>query len=101
MVIRDKKNNCCALYEVKHTANAYDDQPKHMRDEDKLAYVREIYGDIVGRYILYRGENFNTEDGIAYRNAEEYLKNLPAITLDSGNEEIPTEDEDQGFRPMM
>ena len=101
MVIRDKKNNCCALYEVKHTANAYDDQPKHMRDEDKLAYVREIYGDIVGRYILYRGENFNTEDGIAYRNAEEFLKNLPAITLDSGNEEIPTEDEDQGFCPMM
>ena len=103
MVIRDKKNNCCALYEVKHTANAYDDQPKHMRNEDKLAYVREIYGDIVGRYVLYRGENFDTVDGIAYRNAEEFLNNLPHITINSGNEEIPTEDEDenQGFTPMM
>lgn len=101
MVIRDKKNNCCALYEVKHTANAYDDQPKHMRNEEKLAYVREIYGDIVGRYVLYRGEDFDTEDGIAYRNAEEYLNNLPKITLDSGNEEVQSEDENQGFTPMM
>lgn len=101
MVIRDKKNDCCAIYEVKHTANAYDDQPKHMRNEDKLAYTRGIYGNIVGRYVLYRGENFDTPDGIAYRNAEEFLNNLPEITLDSGNEEVQTENEDQGFTPMM
>ena len=39
----------------------------------------------------------DTEDGIAYRNAEQFLKTLPEITLASGLEE--TVSEDGGFPP--
>jgi len=33
------------------------------------------------------GENFDTEDDIAYRNVEQFLKQLPEIVLESGLEE--------------
>lgn len=39
------------------------------------------------RYILYFGENMDSKEGIAYRNAEEFLKNLPNISLNSELEE--------------
>lgn len=31
--------------------------------------------------MLYLGENTCTKDGVSYRNAEEFLKELPAIRL--------------------
>ena len=37
--------------------------------------------------MCYLGKNLDTEDGIAYRNAEQFLKNLPGVTLESGLEE--------------
>jgi hypothetical protein len=36
--------------------------------------------------VLYLGENLDTGDGIAYRNAEQFLKALPGINLNSGLE---------------
>ncbi len=32
------------------------------------------------------GENMDTEEGIAYRNVTQFLKQLPAISLSSGLE---------------
>lgn len=55
-------------------------------DEKKLILTTPRYGSLVGRYVLYLGENTNSEAGIAYRNAEEFLKNLPNISLNSGLE---------------
>ena len=43
----------------------------------------------------------DSEDGIAYRNAEEFLKNLPNINLVSGLEHAVSEDESQGMVPSM
>ena len=51
--------------------------------------------------MLYLGENKDTEDGIAYRNAEQFLKALPDISLTSGLEEIESEDETEGMQPTM
>ena len=40
------------------------------------SYVEDRFGRIVGRYVLYRGED--AEEGcVTYLNVEEYLRNLP------------------------
>lgn len=54
-----------------------------MMDEKKLILTTPHYGSLVGRYVLYLGENMDSKEGIAYRNAEEFLKNLPNISLNS------------------
>lgn len=101
MVIWDSEQNRCALYEIKHSAVYADPQARHLRDEEKLNIAEYKFGNIVGRYVLYSGESFNTEDGIAYRNVEQFLKQLPTVVLQSGLEETISEDETQGFKPTM
>lgn len=101
MVIWDSKQNCCALYEIKHSTAYADPQARHLRDEEKLRVAGYKFGSIVGRYVLYSGDSFDTEDGIAYRNVEQFLKQLPEVTLESGLEETVSGDETQGFRPTM
>lgn len=87
MVIYDKKNNWCAIYEIKHSKEYVREQARHLLDDEKIALTTHRFGKLVGRYVLYLGENMDSEEGIAYRNAEEFLKNLPQISLDSGLEE--------------
>ncbi len=101
MVIWDSKQNRCALYEIKHSTVYADPQARHLRDEEKLNIAGYKFGRIVGRYVLYNGESLNTEDGIAYRNVEQFLKQLPEVVLKSGLEEAVSEDESQDFRPTM
>lgn len=81
MVIYDSKENNCALYEVKHSKVCVRDQTNHLRNEEFLKHTSHRFGELVGRYVLYLGEDLDTEDGIAYRNAETYLKQLPTINL--------------------
>lgn len=97
MVIRDKETNKCAIYEIKHSKEYVREQAKHLLNEDKLKLTTPRFGTLEGRYVLYLGEDMDTEDGIAYRNAETFLKNLPNISLDSGLEENCSMKEDQGF----
>ncbi len=89
MVIFDKKNNACSIYEIKHSSQCIREQARHLLDEEKLRATSPRFGRLAGRFILYLGENLNTKDKIAYRNAEQFLKNLPEINLESGLEEIP------------
>ena len=84
MVIRDRRNNTCAVYEIKHSREYVRGQGRHLMDEEMLKLASPRFGNLVGRYVLYLGEAMDTEDGIAYRNAEEFLKTLPRIKLDSG-----------------
>lgn len=101
MVIWDSEQNRCALYEIKHSAIYAEPQARHLRDEEKLNIAEYKFGNIVGRYVLYSGESLNTEDGIAYRNVEQFLKQLPTVVLESGLEEAVSEDKTQGFHPTM
>lgn len=101
MVVWDRTENRCALYEIKHSAEYADLQARHLRDEEKLRIAEYKCGGIVGRYVLYNGEAFHTEDGISYRNAEQFLKALPDFTLESGLEETVSVDEEPGFYPTM
>ena len=89
MVIAKRKNNICAVYEIKHSDQCVREQARHLMDKEKLGLTAPRFGKLVGRFVLYLGENLDTEDGIAYRNAEQFLKNLPEITLESGLEEMP------------
>ena len=99
MVIYDKETNSCAAYEIKHSSQYVREQARHLLDEEKLALTSPRYGTLAGRYVLYLGEDMDTEDGIAYRNAEQFLKALPEITLASGLEETVSEDE--GLHPTL
>ena len=70
-----------------------------MRNEEMLDLTSPRFGALVGRFVLYLGADMDTEDGIAYRNAETYLKVLPDIDLDSGME--PEQTEHHGFDLTM
>lgn len=75
MVIYDKKNNNCRIYEIKHSDQIVKEQTRHLRNEEFNAIIEHRFGEIVGKYVVYKGENA-TVDGIEYVNAEEYLINL-------------------------
>ncbi len=84
MVIFDKENLCCAAYEIKHSKEYVREQARHLMNPEMLSLTEHRYGKIEGRYVLYLGEDMDSEDGIAYRNAEAFLKNLSHIELKSG-----------------
>ena len=101
MLIYDHDHNQCAIYEIHNSKCNTQEQGKHLSDEYKLNLTTPRHGKLVGRYVLYLGENMDSEDGIAYRNAEKFLKNLPNISLNSGLEHAVSEDESQGMVPSM
>lgn len=96
MVIRDTQHNACAVYEIKHSSEYVREQGRHLMNKEMLALTTPRFGTLEGRYVLYLGEDIDTEDGIAYRNAENFLNSLPNISLTSGLEKGINEDEEQG-----
>ena len=101
MLIYGRNERGCAAYEIKHSDKCVSEQSRHLRNENMLSLTTPRFGTLEGRYVLYLGENKDTEDGIAYRNAEQFLKALPEISLTSGLEEIESEDETEGMQPTM
>lgn len=101
MVVYDKQEHCCDIYEVKHSDKMVYDQAKHLMDEEKIALTERRFGEVRGRYVLYRGETKENEMGILYRNASEYLKGLPntAMTEDIGQD--IAEEEGHGWKHKM
>ena len=76
MVVADNANATCEIYEVKHSKEKANEQFRHLIDEEKLKNTEFRYGKISKRTVIYRGENTTLENGIEYRNVEEYLKSL-------------------------
>ena len=79
--------------EIKHSSRCVREQARHLLDAEKLRLTSPRFGKLAGRFVLYLGENLDTQDGIAYRNAEQFLKKLPEITLESGLKELTSEKE--------
>ena len=75
MVVYDKISNNCRIYEIKHSDQIVNEQTRHLRNEEFNAIIEHRFGKIVGKYVIYKGENA-TVDGIEYVNAEEYLRKL-------------------------
>ncbi|MBQ8638341.1 MAG: AAA family ATPase [Lachnospiraceae bacterium] len=72
MVVFDPNAASCSIYEVKHSAEAIDEQYRHLIDEEKCKATEFRFGPIAGKYVIYRGETHD-RNGIRYLNVEEYL----------------------------
>ena len=99
MVVYNTQEHCCDIYEVKHSAEMVVEQAKHLRDEEKILLTEKRFGEVKNRFVLYRGANAESEDGIIYKNVAEYLKGLPdsAMTESIGQDM----EEGQGWGPKM
>ena len=75
MVIYDRERNVCGIYEIKRSDKSDSNQYRHLIDDEECAPTERRFGTIVNKTVLYRGDSFDTENGIKYRNVEEYLKN--------------------------
>ena len=75
MVVYDGQSNTCRLYEVKHSEAVAERQTVYLRDEARLALASRLFGNVDGRYVIYRGETQTVGD-VQYLNVEEYLNAL-------------------------
>lgn len=75
MIVCDSKSLTCEIYEVKYCKVQVSEQYRHLIDKEKCSMTSHRYGDITGRFVIYRGET-TVVDGIQYINVEEYLKSL-------------------------
>ena len=75
MVVFDPKTLTCQIYEVKYGTEQVPEQYRHITNEEKCAMTSHRYGEITGRYVIYRGESAEAT-GVQYLNVEEYLKAL-------------------------
>ena len=75
MVVFDQKTLTCQIYEVKYSREQIPEQYRHITNEEKCAMASHRYGNITGRYVIYRGDSAE-RDGVRYWNVEEYLKTL-------------------------
>ena len=75
MVVCDTREVTCRIYEVKYSKERVPEQYRHLKDDEKCSMTSHRYGDIVGKYVIYRGETAEY-DGIQYLNVEDYLKSL-------------------------
>ncbi len=89
MVIYDQKENCCDIFEIKHSSTQVPLQYRHLMDEDKCRRTEKRFGTIRGRYVLYRGEDIQMENGVQYRNVESYLKELPDFEMQQSADLTP------------
>lgn len=76
MVVFDPEAASCEIFEIKHSSEIVEQQYRHLIDEKKCADTQHRYGNITGKYVLYRGKSQMVGE-IQYLNVEEYLCRLP------------------------
>ena len=75
MVVFDPYSVTCNLYEIKHSSERIPEQYWNLNDPQKCAEAQKQFGDITGKYVLYRGDEAQ-ENNVAYFNVEKYLCGL-------------------------
>ena len=75
MVIFDENNVNCEIFEIKHSSKIDKNQYKNLLNDEKCTQAEFRYGDIIGRTVLYNGED-TMVDGVVYRNITDYLESL-------------------------
>lgn len=76
MVIQDKAKKQCEIFEIKHSKQMVSTQYRHINNEEKIVLTEAQFGKVVRKCVLYRGESQVLENGIEYKNVEEFLKEL-------------------------
>lgn len=79
MVIQDKTKKQCEIFEIKHSKEPFPAQYRHINDEEKISLTEAQFGKVVRKCVLYRGESQMLENGVEYKNVEEFLKGLPDV----------------------
>ena len=62
MVVADKINAICEIYEVKHTKEQAKEQYRHLIDEEKLKKTEFRYGKITKRVVTYYEEDITSKN---------------------------------------
>lgn len=76
MVIQDKAKKQCEIFEIKHSKQMVSTQYRHINNEEKIVLTEAQFGKVVRKCVLYRGESQVLENGVEYKNVEEFLKGL-------------------------
>lgn len=76
MVIQDKTKKQCEIFEIKHSKEQFPAQYRHINNEEKITLTEAQFGKVVRKCVLYRGESQMLENGVEYKNVEEFLKGL-------------------------
>ena len=76
MVIQDKAKKQCEIFEIKHSKQMVSTQYRHINNEEKIELTEAQFGKVIRKCVLYRGESQVLENGIEYKNVEEFLKGL-------------------------
>lgn len=76
MVIQNKTQKHCEIFEIKHSKEPFFAQYRHINDEEKIVLTEAQFGKVVRRCVIYRGESQMLENGVEYKNVEEFLKEL-------------------------
>lgn len=79
MVLYDPDNHSCEIYEIKHSSKIAEEQYRHLADSEKLDLTLKRFGTVSKRCVLYKGGELTLDNGIEYKNIEEYLTALPEI----------------------
>ncbi len=76
MVIFDNETNTCECYEIKHSGQIVDRQMQYLVDPEYLRETERKFGPISKRCVIYRGPSMDLENGVVYKNVEDYLREL-------------------------
>ena len=76
MVVYDGKKGEVECFEIKHSDEIVEEQAKHLLNEDNIAKTEKMYGKIIRRCVLYKGDSGMASNGIEYKNVEEFLKEI-------------------------
>uniref|UniRef100_UPI0038905E57 AAA family ATPase n=1 Tax=Treponema sp. TaxID=166 RepID=UPI0038905E57 len=76
MVVYDPDKICCKIYEIKHSKEKSPFQYRHLINEDNCKQTEFRYGKILEKVVLYRGESYSEENGVQYKNVEDYLMEI-------------------------
>lgn len=101
MVIYDRDKDCCAAYEIKHSKEVVPEQARHLTDEAKLSLLEHRFGEITERVVLYLGDPQEMDNGVEYRNAEQYLKALPEFEMRLTMSDAPVEEHSEAEGPFF
>lgn len=76
MVSIDDVNKSAAVYEIKHSSSIFDNQYRHISNNENSKLFEKHYYPIKSKTVLYLGNNKKLDTDINYINVSEYLKSI-------------------------
>lgn len=73
MVTMNKKTYECNIFEIKHSKERNPKQYRHLINDAYCEETEKSFGKILGKYILYRGEEGEVDNGIKYLDVSRFL----------------------------